>query len=194
MLRETRSTVIIFFIGFIIAAVVGLLIFRFGSADEPVLGLQASAELASASGEPIGTVRFTQAEHGVLIEAEASGLEPGGHAFVIHSVGSCTPDFSAAGDHFDPSDRPRGFVHPNWDRADSEQGGHGGDLPNIYAAKDGSVRADFYTVGVTLQEGMDHSVLDADGSSIVIHEHPDTYTGDHLDTGERVACGVIQAQ
>ena len=78
MLRETRSTVIIFFIGFVIAAVVGLLIFRFGSADEPELGLQASAELASASGESIGTVRFTQAEHGVLIEAEASGLEPGG--------------------------------------------------------------------------------------------------------------------
>ena len=192
MFRETRSTVAIVLIGFVLAAALGLLISRFGSADQPTVGLKAAAMLTSPSGESMGAVTFTQTDTGVLIEAEAQGLEPGGHAIAIHSVGACTPDFSAAGDHFDPSNVERGFVHPNWDQRNSDAGGHGGDLPNIYAAADGSARADFFTNGITLQSDMDHSVFDSDGSAIVIYEKPDTYMGEHLDTGGRVACGVIQ--
>ena len=194
MFREMRSTVAITLVGFALAAVLGLLISRFGSADELPEGLEAAAMLTSPSGESIGTVTFTQAETGVLIQAEAQALEPGGHAFIIHSVGACAPDFSAAGDHFDPDDTKQGFVHPNWNQRNSEAGGHGGDLPNIYASADGSARADFFTNGITLQDGQKHSIFDADGSAIVIHEKPDTYTGEHSDTGGRVACGVIQPQ
>ena len=128
----------------------------------------------------------------MLVAAEAEGLEPGGHAFIIHAVGSCTPDFSAAGDHFNPDESRHGFIHPNWNQRDSSAGGHGGDLPNIYAAADGSARADFFTDGVTLQDGQRHSVFDADGSAIVVHERPDAYREVESDTGERVACGVIQ--
>ena len=192
MFREMRSTVIIVSFGLVIAALLGLLIVRFGAADQPQIGLKANAVLTSPSGESMGAVAFTQADTGVLIEAEAQGLEPGGHSVAIHSVGSCTPDFSAAGDHFDPDDGERGFVHPNWDRKNSDAGGHGGDLPNIYAATDGSARADFFTNGITLQTDMEHSIFDSNGSSIVIYEKPDTYLGEHSDTGRRVACGVIQ--
>lgn len=192
MFREMRSTLFITFAGFVIAALVGLLIFRFGQADQPQIGLKATAVLTSPSGESIGTVRFTQTATGVLVAAEAEGLEPGGHAFIIHAVGSCTPDFSAAGDHFNPDESRHGFIHPNWNQRDSSSGGHGGDLPNIYAAADGSARADFFTEGVTLQDDQRHSVFDADGAAIVVHKRPDAYGEVESDTGERVACGVIQ--
>ncbi len=194
MFSGMRTTVAVSAVALVVALVVGLLVFSLGDADSSAVGLQASAVLASQSGENIGTVRFSQSETGVFIEAEARGLQPGGHAFVIHSVGSCSPDFSAAGDHFDTDDKPQGFVHPNWNRGDSDAGAHGGDLPNLYAASDGTARADFFTNGITLESGRDHSIFDNDDSALVIHEFPDDYGAQHSDTGERVACGVIQLQ
>ena len=71
-------------------------------------------------------------------------------------------------------------------------GGHGGDLPNIYAASDGFARADFFTDGITLDSDLSHSVFDADGSAIIVHEKPDAYGEEESDTGSRVACGVIR--
>ena len=189
-----RFTVAVSILAVVLALVIGLLLFVFGDNDSSIAELKASAVLSSQSGEIIGAVRLSQFESGVLIEAEAQGLEPGGHAFVIHSVGACSPDFSAAGDHFDPADKPRGFVHPNWNRGDPDGSAHGGDLPNLYAASDGSARADFFTNGITLESGRDHSVFDIDGSALVVHEYPDDYGEHHLNTGERVACGVIQLQ
>ena len=158
----------------------------------PDIGATASAVLHSPEGETLGTVSFTQGPEGVLVAADVEGLAPGGHAINIHAVGVCTPDFTAAGDHFDPSENYSGFVHPNWKRGDTA-GAHGGDLPNLYAASDGTARADFYTEGVTLASGEDHSLFDDDGSSVVINEKPDTYgEDDHANTGARVACGVIR--
>ena len=119
------------------------------------------------------------------------GLAPGGHAFIIHEVGACAPDFGAAGDHFNPADSEHGFIHSNW-RGGEATGAHGGDLPNIYAASDGHARADFFTVGITLDSGHEHSVFDDDGSGIIVHERPDAYGEEESDTGSRVACGVIR--
>lgn len=156
------------------------------------VGATAEAVLVSPGGDTMGTVTFTQGPEGVLVAADVEGLAPGGHGINIHAVGSCAPDFSAAGDHFDPLENHSGFVHPNWRRGDTA-GAHGGDLPNIYAASDGSARADFFTLGVTLAGGEDHSLFDDDGSSVVINEKPDTYLEDeHANTGARVACGVIR--
>ena len=123
--------------------------------------------------------------------AEVRGLAPGGHAFIVHEVGACTPDFDAAGDHFNPEDAEHGFIHSAWKRGDST-GGHGGDLPNLYAHTDGSARADFFTVGIALDSEPDHSVFDEDGSAIIVHEKPDLYGEEESDTGARVACGVIR--
>ena len=145
--------------------------------------------MVSPGGAAAGTVTFLQTANGVLIRADLEGLAPGGHAFVIHETGACTPDFDAAGDHFNPSGADHGFVHSAWRSDDS--GGHGGDLLNIYAAADGSARADFLTAGVTLDTGESHSVFDDDGSAIIVHELPDPYGEEEADTGERVACGVI---
>ncbi len=175
----------------IVAAGVVFLILRSGGEEELEVGLTAVAALESPSGEAVGSVRFTQAATGVLVMAEVRGLTPGGHALYVHEVGACTPDFDAAGDHFNPEDAEHGFIHSAWKRGDSS-GGHGGDLPNIYAHADGSARADFFTVGFTLNDGPVHSVFDADGSAIIVHEKPDPYGEEEADTGARVACGVIR--
>ena len=168
-----------------------LLIARSGEAAQPTVGLTAVAELKSPEGDFMGTVTFRQAANGVLVMADMKGLAPGGHAFIIHEVGRCTPDFSAAGDHFNPTGAEHGFVHPAWKRGESGEV-HGGDLPNIYVASDGSARADFFTVGITLDLGLGHSIFDADGSAIIVHEKPDSYGYESSDTGNRLACGVIR--
>ena len=177
--------------GVVLAIVITVLAVRSGQAGTQNIGVNATAILESPDGEAMGTVTMTQWAAGVLVAADLKGLAPGGHAFIIHSVGACTPDFAAAGDHFNPEDTEHGFVHPNWKRGEGP-GGHGGDLPNIYAALDGSARADFITDGITLDVGPDHSVFDSDGSAIIVHEKPDAYGEEESDTGERLACGVIR--
>ena len=155
-----------------------------GSYEPSGVGATASAELLDGEGASIGRVVLTQGPRGVLISADLSGLEPGGHGFHIHSVGSCAPDFSAAGGHFDPSEKGHGPLHSG--------GHHAGDLPNIYAAADSTAKADYYTDEVTLDSGPDHSLFDTDNSAIVVHEKPDAYGEDAGSAGARIACGVIQ--
>ena len=167
-----------------------LVVNRSGEATQPVIGLTAEARLASVEGASMGTVNFRQTASGVLIMADLKGLPSGGHAFIIHETGRCTPDFAAAGDHFNPAETEHGFIHPGWKRSGVGEA-HGGDLPNIYAASDGIARADFFTEGITLDTGQRHSVFDADGSAIIVHENPDSYGEGESDTGSRLACGVI---
>ena len=147
------------------------------------VGTQASAAMVGPDGSGMGTVTLEQGPNGVLVSADVSGLSPGGHGFHIHAVGTCSPDFSAAGDHFAPSGASHGFMY--------EGGMHAGDLPNIFAAADGSARADYFTSAITLAADADHSVFDDDGSAIIIHAKPDTYAQE-AGAGGRVACGVIR--
>ena len=189
---QMRSSVLIVFIGMLLAIAIGLVVLWETRADEPETGMRATAQLLSPSGTAVGTARFTQGQSSVLVEVEASGLEPGAHALVIHAVGACEPDFSAAGDHFDPASGGRGFVHSNWNRRDGSLAGHGGDLPNIHAASDGTARADFFAAGVTLRSGEARSLFDSDGSSIIIHEKPVVYESEEEETGARQVCGVIR--
>ena len=188
-----RPYLLVLIVPIAVVVIAGLLVLsaRSGRADPPTVGLTAAAALESPQGEPMGTVAFRQTATGVLIMAEVAGLAPGGHAFIVHEIGACTPDFGAAGDHFNPEDTEHGFIHQNWKRGETT-GGHGGDLPNIYAAADGSARADFFSVGITLNSGPRHSVFDADGSAIIVHERPDAYGEEESDTGARLACGVIE--
>ena len=146
------------------------------------VGATATAVMAAPDGTVMGTVTLTQGPHGVIIAADLTGLTPGGHGFHIHETGSCTPDFTAAGGHFAPKGHGHGYAH--------EGGVHAGDLPNVFAAADGTVRADVFTNKVTLTADLSHTLFDEDGSAIIIHEKPDTY-GDDPAAGARIACGVI---
>ncbi len=191
MTRRFDLAILLVPIAIIVIAAVFVLVVRPGAAPQPTVGLTAAATLQSPDGDAMGTVTFRQVATGVLVMADVKGLAPGGHAFIIHEVGSCTPDFNAAGDHFNPEDTEHGFIHPSWKRGEAT-GAHGGDLPNIYAASDGSARADFFTEGIILNSGPRHSVFDEDGSAIIVHEEPDAYGEEESDTGVRVACGVIK--
>ena len=195
MTRQINFSMLAIFIVPAIVLVFGLIfgIIRTGAEATSDTGATATAVLMSPAGESIGTVSFRQGPVGVLVAVEANGLAPGGHAFIVHSVGSCSPDFNAAGDHFDPEDSDHGFIHSSWKRGDP-LGAHGGDLPNIYAAADGSARADFFTAGISLDADASHTLFDADGSAVVIHEKPDAYEQEESDTGQRIACGVIQTE
>jgi len=154
-------------------------------ADETGAGapLTATAHLVGPDGRAVGTVTLIEGPNGVLVQADVTGLSPGGHGFHIHAVGACEPDFSAAGDHFNPEGIDHGFMH--------EGGWHAGDLPNIYAAADGTARADFFTAAVTLTPGAENSIFDADGSAIIVHAKPDSY-GESPGADDRVACGVVR--
>ena len=141
------------------------------------------AEIASPDGEAMGAVRLTQGDRGVLVQASLRGLAPGPHGFHVHETGACEPDFAAAGGHFAPGGEGHGILSPD--------GHHAGDLPNIHAAADGTARADFWTSGITLDDGADASIFDADGSAIIVHERADSY-GPEPGAGDRVGCGVIR--
>ena len=154
------------------------------SEAEPGVGVKATAEIVGTDTQSMGLVTLTQGPQGVLVSADLSRLPPGGHGFHIHAVGSCTPDFSAAGGHFGPGEESHGFMYST-DK-------HAGDLPNIYASADGTARADTFTADVTLAVGDERSLFDSDGSAIVIHEKPDAYGEDSGTAGARIACGVIR--
>ncbi len=151
----------------------------------PVLacaGETATATLTGPDGAAMGTVTLTQGSGGVLVQANVTGLAPGPHGFHIHETGSCAPDFKAAGGHYNPGGGGHGLLH--------DGGHHAGDLPNIHADASGAAKADYFTADVTFDAGAANTLFDADGSSIIIHENPDSY-GEDAGAGGRVACGVI---
>ena len=173
---------------FVIALAVGMALPACGGNGQSVppvtgVGSEATAIMSGPDGEDMGTVALTQGPNGVLVSADVTGLSPGGHGFHVHEVGSCSPDFGAAGDHANFSAEGHGFMDPG--------GFHAGDLPNIFAAADGTARADVFTAKLTLGAGADHSIFDGDGSAIIIHAKPDSY-GESPEAGDRVACGVIE--
>lgn len=135
--------------------------------------------------QTVVTAVVTEEEQGVRIKLTGGHLTPGKHGFHIHEIGSCEePNFSSAGEHFNPTNRSHGK---------SVRGGpHAGDLPNIEVAHDGTVEADFLNEMVTLQPGKDHSLVKEGGTALVIHSDQDDYkTQPTGSAGERIACGVI---
>lgn len=144
--------------------------------------------VTTADGRDAGIVTFTQAEHGVLVSAKMINLTQGAHGFHIHETGACSPDFDAAGGHFNPGDTQHGFH--------AKDGYHAGDMPNIKVGEDGTARAEFFVPHVTLgtpgADHLPHTLADKDGSAIMIHAEADDYR-DIASAGARVACGVIFA-
>lgn len=136
--------------------------------------------------EQVGTAQLKQLHGKVAISLKGQNLPPGEHGFHIHETGVCEPpDFESAGGHFNPTDAKHGFKHP--------KGPHAGDLPNIQVNKKGKVKTKGTNKMVTLLEGKKNSLLDADGSALVIHAKPDDYISQPSgDAGERIACGVIE--
>ncbi|MFK2824766.1 superoxide dismutase family protein [Bacillus sp. B190/17] len=142
-------------------------------------------DLNNSDGKKIGTAKLEQADTGVLIKVEASDLPPGAHGFHIHETGKCDgPAFESAGGHFNPTGASHGMDH--------EKGSHAGDLPNLEVGEDGTVKTEVTAEHVTLVSGEENSLLDEDGSALVIHAKPDDGKSQPAgDAGDRIACGVI---
>jgi Cu-Zn family superoxide dismutase len=154
------------------------------AAMQPSTDTTATADVRTAAGQSLGTAQLTQVGGVVRIVLDARGLPPGLHAVHVHAVGKCDPpDFSTAGQHFNPTNKQHGALNP--------QGSHAGDLPNLNVGPDGSGRLETATEQITLGTGAT-SIWDADGSALVIHAAPDDFTTDPTgNAGARIACGVV---
>ncbi len=148
------------------------------------LPLSATATIRDAGGRVVGNALFTAVGAGtVRVQVWAGGLPPGEHGIHVHAVGACTPDFAAAGPHFNPTGQQHGLNNP--------AGPHAGDMPALMIGSDGNGMLDALTPRVSLAAGA-RSLFDADGSAIVIHARPDDQVTDPSgNTGDRIACGVI---
>jgi superoxide dismutase, Cu-Zn family len=143
----------------------------------------ASATLADKNGKHVGAAELSQTAAGVLLKLSIAGLPPGERAFHIHAVGKCEPPFESAGPHVNPGNQKHGLL---------AGAGHAGDMPNLHIPSSGNLSIELVNAAVTLERGKPNSLLDADGSSIVIHEGKDDYKSDPAgDSGGRIACGVI---
>jgi Cu-Zn family superoxide dismutase len=146
---------------------------------------QTDVPMRDAAGHDLGTLTLASAPGGLVLSGRLAGLPPGAHGIHLHAVGRCEPPFESAGPHWNPARRQHGTANPN--------GPHLGDMPNITVVADASANVRVTTPGGTLS-GSD-AVMDADGSSVVIHAQADDYRTDPSgNSGARIACGVVRSR
>lgn len=152
-------------------------------------GQTGQAAIINGQGAEIGKATLTQGATGLLIKVEATGLTPGWHGIHIHATGQCAAPFTSAGAHINHTDpkTPHGLLNA--------QGPDDGDLPNLFAAADGSAHGEFFTTRARIsQDGPGQWLWDADGSALVIHANPDDHSSQPIGgAGDRVACAVLSA-
>jgi Cu-Zn family superoxide dismutase len=154
--------------------------------------LRARARVSGVAGSGIsGEILFFQVRQGipaeVLILARVEGLAPNSvHGFHLHENGTCSPDFAAAGGHYDPG--PNSNSNP-----DANHPFHMGDMPNLRADDKGVAVFEHVTSRVTIAPGP-LSLFDANGSSVIVHLNEDQGTTGVPggSGGPRIACGIIE--
>jgi len=136
--------------------------------------------LINSSGQTIGSVRAWQTTGGISFHVTATGLSHGVHGIHVHPIGRCDPpDFASAGTHWNPTNKQHGLNNP--------QGPHAGDMPNVTVAANGVLDQTVVLPNATMAQ-----LLDADGSSIMIHANADDYVSQPSgNSGPKIACAVI---
>ena len=147
---------------------------------KPAPATKALAATRPSVDKTAGTVTLTDdGKGGVHVHAELTGLAPGSvHGFHIHEKGDLSaPDFSSAGGHFNPTNKPHGAPGPDT---------HVGDLGNITADADGHGTLDVDTPDATVKELI--------GKAIIVHGYPDDLKSQPSGNADgRIAGGVIKA-
>ncbi|WP_144512518.1 superoxide dismutase family protein [Bacillus sp. FJAT-22090] len=149
------------------------------------LNEQVQVSLINSEGKEVGQATLTDNTKGVHILLKAEGLTPGVKGIHFHETAKCEkPEFTTAGAHFNSTQKEHGFQNP--------KGYHVGDLPNIEVGEDGKVEVETVSPAVVLAAGKSNSLLDADGSALIIHENADDYKTDPSgNSGKRIVCGEI---
>lgn len=151
----------------------------------PAAAQTATAPLKDSQGKEVGSANLMQTPRGVLVNLSVKGLPAGEHAFHIHAVGKCEPPFTTAGGHFNPDSKKHGLM--------AADGAHAGDMPNLHIPQSGDLTIEVLNAAVTLEKGKPNSLLDNDGSALIIHAGTDDYRTDPTgEAGGRIACGVVQ--
>ncbi|MGJ8513845.1 superoxide dismutase family protein [Carnimonas bestiolae] len=136
----------------------------------------------------IGQVTVSAIPSGVILRVEAQHLTPGWHGMHFHEQAECKgPDFKSSGAHVHTADK---VVHG----VRNAKANDSGDLPNLYAHKDGSATVEVFSPLVSLTPGKNSrpALLDSDGSALVIHAQPDDYQSQPIGgSGDRVACASL---
>lgn len=166
-------------------------------------GVEAAAQQSASAtlhacdgGAAIGMASFRErsSNEGVKlvdvdVRVEGSAMTEGAHAVHIHETAACDPCGAAQG-HFDPG--PHSNTNP-----DGNHPFHSGDLINLSVDASGSGTMSTTTSRVTVSAGP-LSILDEDGSALIIHVGADTYCPEGVVAGcaggARAACGIIEAE
>ena len=145
-------------------------------------GAKAVAMLHMVDGTEVGRATATEVGGGLRVTIDVHNMPPGTHGAHIHTVGQCgAPDFASAGGHWNPTGKKHGSMNA--------QGPHQGDMPNLVIGTDGRG-----AIGVTIPGATMAGLLDADGSSLVVHANQDDLMTDPSgNSGARIACGVFGA-
>lgn len=144
---------------------------------------QAAASIEGSKDYPgiSGTVRLYQANEGVIVFAQVSGLPQSDTScqervfgFHIHEGTDCSGNmddpFADAMSHYNPN----GCGHPH----------HAGDLPPLFG-NNGLALSLFLTNRFSIDEVI--------GRTVIIHDRPDDFTSQPSgNSGTKIACGVLQ--
>lgn len=143
-------------------------------------------DMLNADGDKLGTATLTEEAEGVKVKLKLEGLAPGWHSIHVHEYAKCDPpDFTSAGNHYNPEDKDHGLMNP--------KGPHLGDLPNIEADGSGKVDEELTLAEATLMDGK-NSLLREEGTSLIVHDQPDDgYSQPAGNSGNRIVCGTITA-
>ncbi len=144
----------------------------------------AEATLAPKSGSKVqGSVIFSRMQNGMQVLASITGGTPGKHGIHIHEKGDCSAaDAASAGAHFNPTGAPHAGPEAH--------ARHVGDLGNITVKEDG---VGLLSLDVPIVNGFTNwdSII---GKSVVVHAKVDDEKSQPAGaSGDRIACGVIQA-
>jgi Cu-Zn family superoxide dismutase len=162
----------------------GLAVAGSARAAEPLPSLQVPVYevTAKGTGTRLGSLRFSQTNRGLVIQADVQGLLPGRNSMHIHQFRSCDPAVekgqlvpgAAAGPHWDPTGVMAHGGHGH--------GGHGngkdlplGDLPDLLANADGISTS---VVAATRLNSLSQIL----GRSVIVHRGVD---------GPKFACGLL---
>lgn len=150
--------------------------------EDPITGGVALLQPASGS-QAKGTMIFNKTADGAKVVVDLEGLTRGKHGFHIHEKGDCSDAKAAsAGAHFNPE-------HKHHGGADTPER-HAGDFGNIEADASGKAHVELQLKGIKF-EGADSLI----GKSVIVHDKEDDLKTDPSgNSGDRIACGVIEAK